>query len=354
MSYQFSNLREILAGILGYISEADADMNSRGLTGRELNIDKWVMAYQQEFESPIQVQGPVRNQGIAAASIPILVQIEPVANDPMILDTKNKIFKRTNYWNVDIKVAPLDSSLGGHCFYMALLIPRNMATTPSVLVSWLYQIMIDPTSHMQVPVTACLGANVPNFQWGTLFMQLYETITQMMATEVHPLVLGGLVDDSFVQYCGHPVVFSDMRRFQGQAPWYETFGFRMVNEQEYLWALQVDHYYHAKESVDSNYNDYVSKLSNCSQGTMSAQEKSLFCVNDPTCSTLQVRADMGRYIAEAIRNNDESHGCAWVSDQAPLTCLTQFNRRYNPQTMHLRNEQGRMEDVVVRLKFYNP
>ncbi len=353
MSYQFAQIREILLSILTYVWQADADMNERGVTATDLRRAEWQLAYQYEFVTPISVQGPVRGQTEPVSTqMPLVVEIEPVAPEPMGLP-RQRFFRNADYWNVNIKLPPMDRSLGGHCFYMGLLVPRNMATVPNVLVSWLYQIMIDPDTHSQVPPAFCLGPDVPNYQWGTLFMQLYEVINQLLATEVHPLVLGGLVDDAFVQYCGHAVVFSDMRRFQGQAPWYETFGFKMANEEEYRLAMQAASYAQARQSVEQHYQEYVQILNSCTQSPMPAEEKALFCKNDPVCGTMQTRKDVARHIAEAIRGNDEQHGCSWVSDNAPLTCLTQFNRHYNPQTLHLLNEKRQVEDVVVRLKFYN-
>lgn len=401
-NYSFPNIDAIIQHIFALLLSQEQDIVNQNLNSSQLTNQKWLKYYKTQFDNAfpymnLDVAGPVRNQTEPTkTAMKIKIDIEIGGYEPMnlvsnkLINSKTKdnipLLKKSNYWNVDIRLPPQSSPDGskGHCFYMSLMIPRALLQSESaptasskkrkrggatelddgVLLAWLYQIMINPLDHSQIMPAACLGPDVPNYQWGTLFMQLFDTVCSSLSrgvriTEVHDdgvaqtrvlltKVLAGLVDDAFLEYCGHHINFSDMRRFQGLSPWYETYNFRMANLTEYVSALQLDTYSLAKTSVFEKYAMYVAALNDCGESMMPNEERAQFCSQDKACQSLQTRKEIARYVAEAIRKNDEEHGCFWVSNQAPKTCLTQFNRKYNPQTWHLPEE-----DVVLRLKFYS-
>ena len=387
------NLEGVIDRIFTILLGAEEDIKER-LEPSQLTNAKWTKFYNARFEElfpymNLEVAGTVRNQTEPIqTSMRIKIDITLGAEEPMGLKSRKLIptkvqddiplLKKSNYWSVDIRLPPQNSFGGGdgHCFYMCLMVPRALLLShvhvnaePSskrkktmsppaegVVVAWLYQIMINPVDHSQIMPAACLGPNVPNYQWGTLFMKLFDTICKSVANGVNldnvgviqPKVLAGLVDDAFLVHCGHHVNFSDMRRFQGQAPWYETYGFRMANLQEYVNALQFDKYHLANASVDATYQEYLQASSDCANAVMPNEERAQFCRDAPDCQSRSTRREVGLYIADAIKNNNEQQGCFWISDKAPKTCLTRFNRIYNPQTWHLPDEM-----VSLRLKFYS-
>lgn len=381
-SISFTNIEEVLKGLYSFLLSAEEEIEMKKLKPSQLMLDKWVIYFSTKFSQIF----PQLNFSVVAFekgkaentkyNIPMSIYVEMGGFEP--LDIKSHlpkkvtnniplIAKKSSYWNVTIQLPPQDPKAPGHCFFMTIMIPRDSLRnneTPDVLVGWLYRVMIDPDTHTKVTMTDCLGPGVPDFNWGTLFVKLFDTICSTLAQGINigqvnvnnvienltfrAPVLAGMVDDAFLEYCGHSVNMSDMRRISGSAPWYESFGYKMANINEYASALVTNTYGDAKESVERNYRDYIAAMTACKQEVMPAEEREQFCQKNALCESLSTRGDVARYIASNIAKNDEERGCFWVSDQAPKTCLTQFNRKYNPQTWHYPEE-----DFVCRLKFYS-
>jgi hypothetical protein len=341
--YKFTKLDECVDSIINYIQMTD-------LIDR---IDKAAKVITIKPMDTISVAGPDRSKIFKSNALPVKISISAQTNDPMELFTPEEWGQYI--WNVEIKIKP-KTLKAGNCFYMQVFIPAG--TSEGVIVSWLNQIMIDPMSHTQITPKQCMIGQVPEYQWGTLFMNLYEAFTNSFASKIPMPTVGGLVDDAFVNYCNGPVVFSDFRRLMGGDPWYETFGFYMANENEYRHALANRYTYAlAHDSVMENYNIYKSQLQLCRESEPDMFERDNVCKNFgldcdssscPGGSCMLHHREMYSYISEQVRANNPQ-ACQWISDKPPVpsSCLMAFNRHLNSQTMRLDGK-----DYVVRLKFY--
>lgn len=375
---QFEGLHDMLLSVLLFTRQAEQAMIEYNLTQVDLaetvsptfNPGRWYNTFVRNFEFVITVHTTTRGGQPAAVSLPIKLVIQPAAQDPIDRNQyplKPKLFNKLSYWDVNIRVAQRNirvaqrqADVEGNCYMSGIMLPYqlNPDTLDKVIVTWLYQVMINPETHKQVPIVQCLGNVVPDLPWGTVFMQLFETINQIIAEEIYPVVVAGLVDDSFVTYCNESVVFSDFRRMNGQLPWYETYGYKLANENEYDMIFNSKTVLQAQGSVEGNYRLYIEALQACDASALTPDEVQLVCKKghgQTSCDTGTPHRVVRERIAHAIRENDKNNGCYWISDKAPLTCFTQFNRHHNTQVIRLPDpDTGILEEMAVRLKFYVP
>ncbi len=404
VSYTFEKIDRMIEAIKNYMAHTSISdfLIQQEMKSQQVQLGsqrKRTFAVVEELKipveiAPIRVVGLDRNKILQVFDFPLKVEILAPSRDPMQLLGNEWGDMR---WIVDIKVEPkeevhLDND--GNCFYMQVFIPVD--NPDGVVVSWLDQIMINVKSHTQVAPEQCFYGPIPNYQWGTLFMNLYEAITWEFAknnvftfpaitskrssrsssttlsrrmqpefTTIEMPVLGGLVDDAFVQYCGGPVVFSDFRRLIGQEPWYEMYGFMMANAKEYRGALSGQRTYRiAKKSVMNAFEVYKQDLALCRESEPDQLERSnvcntmgLACDGDcPDGLCMMHHRDLYAFIGDKIKNN-VSQACKWISDDPPVpvesACITKFNRHFNSQTIKIRNNTGMYDEYVVRLKFYS-
>lgn len=301
-------------------------------------------------------------------------------------------------WDVSINISSTQKSIDPKykkdtlfCFLMGLTIPKSLIKPSAAdgsrkragdtltrtrggnvvpeetdtMISWLYQVMIDPATHKKVEPSSCFKGDYQT-AWGTLFMQLFERITSeiRMTWPAVPMV-AGLVDDSFVTKCGQAVVFSDYRRLTGKLPWYEGYGYKMANIEEYADALLASTYGKASLSVDAHFQDYRTKLEACFKETVKSTATLADCIS---CAELQslcgtcTNEKFAKLIIEQIERDTNEHkdrcpSLQWISDDAVETCFTAFNRHYNSQTIHwpetrVNNPFVVFDDLVIRLKFF--
>jgi len=333
-----------------------------------------------EMERPFTFPVPVQDSKATMFEIPLQVIITPGSMEPLqttenpllpkrstrgapVLadETSTQIERLIKYnrtsdkrWDVTINLpSNITAANQLYCFFMGLTIPSDPS---EVVISWLYQVMINPETHEQVPAQSCFEQGVSCTSWGTMFMELFEGISAAMAENIEVLgtqlqkrnVLAGLIDDSFVKYCNHPVVFSDLRRFQNKKPWYEGYGYKMANLKEYADSLYTATVKEAQASIEQTYKAYEKELARCKSEPCKPP-----CQKDCTDCT---GAQAANAIVEKIVANDEENGCFWISDDAPLNCLTKFNRHKNSQTVKWPEKKtGRrepvIEDMVIRLKY---
>jgi hypothetical protein len=388
MAYAFSNIDNYVESIMKYIQTTDLIENRAPevITIKAMDMSVGQMSKRRKTAGgrvdkdtgeEIDVEGLDRKGNKLTHKMPIEITISAQTDDPMELLEEAW---GTSMWNVEIKISPKARRTVGNCFYMQVFIParpvnvagtrtsrRRLAGTPAaaatgnpdgVVVSWLNQIMINPISHEQITPNQCMAGDLPNYQWGTLFMNLYEAFTIQFAKATHMPVVGGLVDDAFVNYCHGPVVFSDFRRLNGSDPWYESFGFYMANELEYKNAL-TNRYSNslAHTSVMEHYRDYKQELEACRESAPDPNESmnvcktfGLTCDNSSSCPgpSCMKHRELYSYIGKQIIQNNEQ-ACQWISNFPPVksSCITHFNRKFNSQTIRIGDEL-----FAVRLKFY--
>jgi hypothetical protein len=389
MAYAFTNIDNYVESIMNFIQKADFTKNR---APEVITIDTSVSQMSKrrktaggraDTRKDIDVTGPDRKGNILTHKMPIEITVSAETDDPMELMEEAW---RKSMWNVEIKVSPKAIRIGGNCFYMQVFIParsvnaagtdtaagtgrprRHVASDPvkatpaavatddpdGVIVSWLNQIMINPKTHKQVTPNQCMAGDLPNYQWGTLFMNLYEAFTNEIAKVAQMPIVGGLVDDAFVNYCGGPVVFSDFRRLNGSDPWYESFGFYMANAVNYKNALtNRKTNASAYESVMKHYRDYKEELEACRESQPELDEGINVCESFGLACACPGRSCMKHrelysYIGDQIKA-DNSQACQWISDFPPVdSCITKFNRKFNSQTIQIDDEF-----FAVRLKFY--
>ena len=399
--YRFTNIDNYVQSIMKYIRFNDI-INHINSTPHVITLDDDTSdsqmskrrktaggrAYKDTVEE-IFVRGLDRKGNDITHKMPIEITISAQTDDPMELFTTKEAWGKS-MWNVEIKISPKAKRTDGNCFYTQVFIParpvnatdmgstarsrrRLAATDPTpmavatdhpdgVVVSWLNQIMINPISHQQITPNQCMTGDLPNYQWGTLFMNLYEAFTEEIAKATHMPVVGGLVDDAFVNYCNGPVVFSDFRRLAGSEPWYESFGFYMANAEDYKNAL-TNRYNNAVayESVMEHYRNYKQQLEECRESIPELDERIKVCetfgltcgscsaaavdTNGPSCMK---HRELYSYIGKQITQNNPQ-ACQWISNFPPVedSCITKFNRNFNSQTIRIGDEL-----FAVRLKFY--
>jgi hypothetical protein len=364
MLYRFTNINECVYSVINFIDNP-VNFRTRKLTTFNNLIGK---VPQRIPINNVSVIGTDRCGNSITYEMPIALTIsvlstvseinDPIeSNDPMELLTLEEWGQFM--WNVEIKICPkAKRGTIGNCFYMQVFIPANNPEE-GVVVSWLNQIMIDPISHAQITPKQCFVGGLPDVQWGTLFMNLYETFTMEFASQIPMPVVGGLVDDAFVSYCDGPVNFSDFRRFMGADPWYETFGFYMANIDEYKHALvNRSTNAEARASVMENYRIYKIQLNLCRESPPAQYEQDEVCKTfDLACASCpgescMLHRDMYSSIGAQIKANNPK-ACQWISDAPPLvSCLIAFNRNYNSQTIRIVDADNTVNNFVVRLKFY--
>jgi hypothetical protein len=238
------------------------------------------------------------------------------------------------------------------------------------IVSWLYQVMIDPASHKQVHARTCfkdffdnLPGDAKEPSWGTMFMQLFEKITEIVVQKYSTTpVVAGLVDDSFIIKCNQPVVFSDYRRLTGKLPWYEGYHYYMANSQQYGAALYRNTVAMAKAGVEDAFKKYRTDIEACFTQTVDTQKLGCDLCEDlkDFCSKTCLNSVIAREIVREIDESEKSGTCKalkWISDNANKeTCFTKYNRHYNTQTIRFPEMVKRkvvFNDLVIRLKFFN-